>query len=365
MLRTGIKEKISALVSVAAVFALAAFLALSGCSAPTGSASGSGTTSSTGAAATDKVVFVWEPNESTTTYEGMRDEVAACIEKATGLDCEMMTTTDYNVTIESLVSGKAQMASLGASEYIEAHAKNPAVQIAFVLSNDEGELDEVSYYSEICVKSEDAEKYADGDGYTLEPLEGQTFSFVNLNSTSGFVVPATVIKNEFDLDSTDQVSTGGDFFEEVLIPGSHPGSLYNLLAGEADGAVFADYLVAPFVELVSGEPGQAGAVYRVKEGVDTPLDTMGGREFTIIESLPVPAVPICVNTDAISPEVLEEIVSYMTSDEVANNPKIFPSPDDTETVSNWSKTTDKVRFVRADDSYYDAFRKMIGFQGAE
>lgn len=355
-----IGKKAGSVAITAVAMAMVALLALCGCSSNAGSASsGSG-------AATDKIVFVWEPNESTTTYEGMRNEVAACIEAATGLECEMMTTTDYNVTIESLVSGKAQMASLGASEYVEAHAKNPAIEIAFVLSNEEGELDEVSYYSEICVRSEDAEKYSDGKGgYTLDPLKGETFSFVNLNSTSGFVVPATVIKNQFDLESTDQLSSGGEFFSEVLIPGSHPGSLYNLLSGESDASVFADYLVAPFVELVSGEPGQAGAVYRVKEGVDTPLDTMAGEEFTIIEALPVPAVPICVNTEAIDPDVLEKIISYMTSDEVASNPKIFPSPDDKDTVSNWTKTTDKVRFVRADDSYYDAFRTMIDFKGEE
>lgn len=353
-----IRKRVSNVTAVVLAMVMVALLALSGCGSSVGSSSSSAATSTT-----DKVVFVWEPNESTTTYEGMRNEVASCIEQATGLECEMMTTTDYNVTIESLVSGKAQIASLGASEYVEAHAKNPAIEIAFVLSNEEGELDEVSYYSEICVRNEDAAKYSDGNsGYALNPLEGETFSFVNLNSTSGFVVPATVIKNQFGLDNTDQLSSGGKFFSDVLIPGSHPGSLYNLLSGESDASVFADYLVAPFVELVSGEPGQAGAVYRVKEGVDTPLDTMAGEEFTIIKSLPVPAVPICVNTEVIDPDVLEEIVSYMTSDEVASNPKIFPSPDDTETVSNWTKTTDKVCFVRTDDSYYDAFREMIDFK---
>lgn len=334
-----------------------AMLGLTSCSSPS-----SASTTTDSDASEGPIVFVWEPNESTTTYEGMRKEFAACIEAGSGLECEMMTTTDYNVTIESLISGKAQMASLGASEYIEAHAKNPAVSIAFVLSNDEGELDEVSYYSQICVRTEDAAEYMDGNAYSLDNIKDKSFSFVNLNSTSGFVVPATVIKNTFGLESTDEVSQSGDFFSDVLFPGSHPGSLYNLLSGDADVAVFADYLTAPFLELVSGEPGTAGAMYKVKEGVDTPLDTLVGAQFTIIEALPVPAVPICVNEDAIADDVREAIIDYMCSDEVANNPKIFPDPNDTETVSNWAKTTDRVRFVRADDSYYDSFREMIGFE---
>ena len=314
----------------------------------------------------EKVVFAWEPNESTTTYDGMRDEVAKCFETGGGVPCEMMTTTDYNVTIESLVSGKAQFASLGASEYLECHSKNNDVNIAFVLSNDEGELDPVSYYSQICVRTEDADKYKDADGnYCLDNIKGKSFSFVNLNSTSGFVVPATVIKNQFGLSSTDDVAEGGDykFFSEVLLPGSHPGSLYNLISGDADIAVFADYLTDPFTELVSGTAGTAGAVFKIKKGCDTPLDKSAGKSYTIIDSLAVPAVPICVNEGAIDDETREKIIEYMTGDEVANNKKIFPDPDDTDTVSNWSKTTDKVRFVTADDSYYDDFRKMIGYEG--
>lgn len=314
----------------------------------------------------EKVIFAWEPNESTTTYDGMREEVAKCIEAGGGVPCEVMTTTDYNVTIESLVSGKAQFASLGASEYLECHTKNPDVNIAFVLSNDQGELDPVSYHSMICCRTKDADKYKDKDGnFSLENVKGKAFSFVNLNSTSGFVVPATVIKNEFSLESTDDLAEGGDdkFFSEVLLPGSHPGSLYNLISGDADLAVFADYLTDPFDECIEGTAGETGAVYEIKEGCDTPLDKSAGESFTVIDSLAVPAVPICVNEGAIDDETREAIIAYMTGDEVASNKKIFPDPDDKDTVSNWTKTTDKVRFVTADDSYYDDFRKMIGYEG--
>ena len=335
--------------------------ALSGCSSSDSGSKTDGASST--ASSKDKIVFIWEPNESTTTYEGMREAVAECIEKGCGLPCEMMTTTDYNVTIESLISGKADMASLGASEYVEAHAKNADVNIAFVLSNEDGELDQASYYSQICVRSEDADKYKSGSSFSLDNIKGKNFSFVNLNSTSGFVMPATVVKKQFGLSSTDECSESGAFFDTVLFPGSHPGSLFNLLNGDADVAVFADYLVDPMVELVSGEPAQPGTVYRVKEGVDSPLDAVVGKEFTIIEALPVPAVPICINTATVPSDIHDKIIDYMCSDEVASNSKIFPSPDDKDTVSNWSKTSDKVRFVPAEDDYYDEFRELIDFKG--
>ena len=332
-------------------------------SALTGCSGSSSSSDSKAPASLDEIVFVWEPNESTSAYDNMRDAVAECISTGAGVPCKTMTTTDYNVTIESLASGKAQMASLGASEYVEVHAQNPAVEIAFVLSNDKGELDQASYYSQICVKKADVDKYMENGSCVLKDLKGKNISFVSLSSTSGFVIPATKIKNDNNLDSTDEVSQSGAFFDTVLFPGSHPGSLANLLAGDADLAVFADYLTTPFLEQTEGEPAQPGCVYKVKEGVDAPLDAYVGDEFVVVASFAVPAVPICINTGVVPEDMVKSIVDYMCGDEVANNPEIFPSPDDTDIVSNWSKTTDKVHFVPADDSYFDKFRKMIDFEG--
>ena len=61
--------------------------------------------------APEKIVFAWEPSNSGNDYEAMRDSMAAAITEATGIPCEVMTTTDYNVTIEALSSGQAQIAS--------------------------------------------------------------------------------------------------------------------------------------------------------------------------------------------------------------------------------------------------------------
>ena len=349
--------------AVGATFAASAALAgMMGCSTGQGASPASGSAGS-GSTPPEKIVFVWEPNESTSSYDGMRKEVAKCIERGAGVPCEVMTTTDYNVTIESLSSGKAHMASLGASEYVEVHAKNPDVNIAFVLSNDEGKLDQASYYSQICVPAEKIDDYKTGGKYTLAPLKNKSFSFVNLNSTSGFVLPATFIKHEFNLTTTDDLGESGKFFDKALFPGSHPGSMANLLNGDADAAVFADYLTTPFLQLVDGEAGKPGATYEVKAGMDAPLDKLAGKRFVVIEALPVPAVPICINTKAVPAEMAKSIIDYMCGDEVADNKVIFPDPDDKETVSNWHKTSERVRFVPADDGYYDEFREMTDFQG--
>ena len=106
------------------VAAVATVLAVGlwGCNGSTGADGGS----SGAAEAPEKIVFAWEPSNSGSDYEAMRDAMAAAITEATGIPCEVMTTTDYNVTIEALSSGQAQIASLGADEYVEIHERNPS-----------------------------------------------------------------------------------------------------------------------------------------------------------------------------------------------------------------------------------------------
>ena len=104
--------------------------------------------------APEKLVFAWEPGASEGKYENMRDLIAEAMAEGAGVPCEPMTTTDYNVCIEAVNSGKAHYASLGAKEYVELHKKNPAVEVAWVLSDGEGKLNQVSYHSQILVLDE-------------------------------------------------------------------------------------------------------------------------------------------------------------------------------------------------------------------
>ena len=67
-----------------------------------------------------KLSIVFYPNESAKDYLASRNELKAKLEKATGKKVEIKTTTDYNVAIEAIASGKAQMAFMGADGYIKA-----------------------------------------------------------------------------------------------------------------------------------------------------------------------------------------------------------------------------------------------------
>ena len=312
-------------------------------------------------AAPETLVFAWEPSNSGESYEAMRDAMAEAIAEGAGVPCEPMTTTDYNVTIEALSSGQAHIASLGASEYVEIHKRNPAIEVAFVLSDKEGQLNPVSYYSQILCREGEESKYQNADGtFNPESLRGEKYSFVSLSSTSGYVIPATIFKGLFGEESIDVFAESGQFFDEVVMASSQPLSVYQVASGNVNLCSCDNTSASAAYNAVSGVNGEVGTVYEVREGLEGELAEWAGARLVCLESYPVPAVPFCINTDAVPADMVEDIINYMTSEEVANNPEIFVDPDNPSHDSKYKKSSDKICFVKADDSYYDAYRELVG-----
>ena len=340
------------------------FGALTGCTASgSGAAAGAsaaGASAGSSAASSDVLTMVWLPDNSSADLSAAREAMGQAITDACGREVELLTTTDYNVAIEAIASGKAQMAYLGAEGYVQANKKNPKVLAAFTNSDEEGGLDGACYYSRISVLSENADQYKDGDSYSIENIKGKSFSFVSATSTSGFKVPSSDIVSEFGLESSDDLLEGGAFFSEVLFGNSHQGSAVNLLSGDADAAAFDDVDVDMYLNLVSGEANSVGAVYQVKDDAEAPFDTVRGKQFTIIGITPVLNAPICFNEEAISEEDRTKIVDHFCSDEVANNPQIFVDPEDENAKGIFEKASEKTRFVEVDDAWYEPVRNLNG-----
>ncbi|MDO4589871.1 MAG: phosphate/phosphite/phosphonate ABC transporter substrate-binding protein [Slackia sp.] len=345
----------------ASLAALGAIAALTGCTAGgSGAAAGADSSDAQGASkdAGDPITMVWLPDNSASDLTASREAIGAAITAACGRSANLMTTTDYNVAIEAIVSGNAQMALLGAEGYVQANKKNDAVQAAFTNSDDEGGLEGACYYSRICVRKEDAELYKDGSGYSLSALKGKSFSFVTATSTSGFKVPSSAIVGEFGLESSDELLEGGSFFSEVLFGNSHAGSCVNLLNGDVDAAAFDDVDVDMYLELVEGEANAVGSVYRAKDDAEAPMDSVRGKEFVIIQVTPVLNAPFCFNNDAISEEDRTKITDYFCSDKVADDSEIFIDPDDESKSSIFEKASEKTCFVKVDDAWYEPIRAL-------
>lgn len=337
---------------------------MTGCSAggtATGAAGTAGAATADaaqGATASENITMVWLPDNSSADLTASREAIGNAITAACGRETELMTTTDYNVAIEAIASGSAQMALLGAEGYVQANKKNPKVLAAFTNSDEDGKLDGACYYSRICVAVENADQYKEGNGYSIENIKGKSFSFVSATSTSGFKVPSSAIVSEFGLDSSDQLLEAGSFFSEVLFGNSHAGSAVNLLSGDADAAAFDDVDVDMYLDLVSGEANTIGAVYKAKDDAEAPFDTVRGKKFTIIAITPVLNAPVCFNEDAIDEETRSKIVEYFCSDEVADNKAIFIDPEDESAQGIFEKESEKSCFVEVTDDWYEPIRKL-------
>ena len=144
------------------------------------------------------LTMVFYPNESSESMKDARAAFQEILKEAVGRDVEILTTTDYNIALEALVSGKADMAYVGAEGYLTAHKRNSAVIPIATNSGSSGTLDDAKYYSFIGVQRKDAGTYRKADGsFDLSLLKGKRMSFVAASSTSGFVIPAKVLAAAF------------------------------------------------------------------------------------------------------------------------------------------------------------------------
>ena len=62
----------------------------------------------------DTIKIVFLPNETNDSLKKSREEFARVVQEATGKKVEIVTTTDYNITVENIVSGQSQIAYIGA-----------------------------------------------------------------------------------------------------------------------------------------------------------------------------------------------------------------------------------------------------------
>ncbi|WP_289142853.1 PhnD/SsuA/transferrin family substrate-binding protein [uncultured Brevibacillus sp.] len=313
----------------------------------------------------DTITIAWLPNESGDDSKEARNEVGAIVERATGKKVEHKTTTDYIIAVESIANGNADLAFMGAEGYIQAHDKNQKVLPLVVPSGKSGTLDDAVYYSWLNVKKGNEDQYKSGDGFSIDNIVGKKFSFVSNNSTSGFKVPTAGIVSHFSkqeqykaMSSEDLLEGGsGKFFSEVLYGGSHQGSAVNLLTGKADVAAFCDTCVNNYIELADGTKNKPGAVYRVKQDAAEPFNTLHGQEFVSISVTPVLNSPFVINTETVNEEVQKKILAAFTSDDTANNPKIFV-PKDSKFSGFYEKSSGKEHFVQVEDAWFNPVREL-------
>ncbi|QBO37486.1 phosphate/phosphite/phosphonate ABC transporter substrate-binding protein [Periweissella cryptocerci] len=315
--------------------------------------------SSKSAATKDTITVAFLPSASVKDMTVSRDELKQKLETATGKKIKLLTTTDYNITIEAIASGKAQVAYIGSSAYVQAHAKNKAVVPIATTSGPTGTLSGAQYHSYFMVNKQDAPKYESNGKYSIDDIKGQKISFVSTSSTSGFEVPTNVLAKTFNIKDKTKFSKSGDFFSTVLYGNSHQGSAVNLLNGDADVAVFDDEDMTPYLEVKSGSWDKVGSTFDVKKDAAQPFKQFTNKEVVAIGVNPVQNDPIVVNKQGLTAAMIKKLTTAFTSAEFASNQKLMGT-DDSKTPAIFTKPSEQGKLVVTDDNWYKPTHTMMG-----
>ena len=310
---------------------LGVFLLLTGVLA--GCSSKSAASPKAGGNSSKEITMVFYPNESAKNFSASRKALKEELHKATGKKINIQTTTDYNIAIEAIASGKAQLAFMGADGYIQAHAKNNKVEPLLLQSGPDGTTKGASYRSYLMVQKDKADQYKKDGKYNIDNIKGKKISFVSASSTSGFAVPTDEIQKHFKLKSKEDLSEGGKFFDKVLYGSTHPGSAINLLKGDADVAAFDD--------------------------ADAPFAEFKGKELVNLSVLPVQNGPFVVNAKALSKDDIDAIAKHFTSKEILENKDLF-SDGKGKTPTLWQRKSEKTRLLKVDDDWYKPTHELVG-----
>jgi len=303
-----------------------------------------------------KIVFY--PNES---GESMKDARAAfkdILSEALGREVEVLTTTDYNIALETLISGKANMAYVGAEGYVQAHNRNNAVIPLVTNSGASGTLEDSLYYSFIACSTKNQNKFLKEDGkLDINTLQGKKVSFVSVNSTSGFTVPAKFLQKKMGAKDLDSLIEEGAYFSKIIFASSHQGSQVMLYKDEADIACFAIPQTIKVYRLISGDENSDGAIYEVQECDDKPFSDYIGEKITILKSIAVLNAPLVINSDTATADEIAKIKKALTSDKTAENPGIFKM-EGAKIKGIFPKWSPKTRLIEVDDKWYDKIRNL-------
>lgn len=313
------------------------------------------------------IIIAWLPNESGAELKDAREAIGAVVSETLGRPVEHRTTTDYLIAVEALANNTAHLGFFGAEAYVQAHDKNNKVIPLVIPSGSDGRLETAVYYSWLAVMRGQEGNYQANGAFKIDNIQGKRFSFVSSSSTSGFRVPSADIVRYFRqqdkwqaLTADDLIEGGTDkFFSEVMFGGSHQGSAVNLLSGKVDVATFCDVCVSNYVELVEGEENRPGAVYRVLPNAEEPFDKFPGAEFVLIASTPVISAPFVANSSMLTADEIKRLQDALTSDAVANNPRIFATKEEIDAgFRPLFRKTNAERFLVVDDVFFNPIREL-------
>jgi phosphonate transport system substrate-binding protein len=148
----------------------------------------------------------------------------AHLEKTLGLKVKFQNGADYTAVILAQKAKQIDLADYGANSYLDAVEQSEGNVEALVITNNiKGGA---SYKSLIMTKADSAVK-------TIADIKGKTFSFVDPESTSGYLIPLVYFLKDLKVKPDD-------YFSKVIFAGSHENSILSIAGGKVDAGASND-----------------------------------------------------------------------------------------------------------------------------
>jgi phosphonate transport system substrate-binding protein len=145
--------------------------------------------------------------------------IFSAVSGMTGLKFDIRVGQSYGAVVEAMCSGSADIAFVGPVTYIQANQRHCADLLAVAV-----EKGQSIYYAGIFAKANSPIK-------SLKDLKGKRMAFGDVNSTSSFVFPVTMIMDA-GLDPVHDLAA-------IRLTGSHANSLAALVQGQVDASALS------------------------------------------------------------------------------------------------------------------------------
>ena len=172
------------------------------------------------------------------------EPIAVYLSEQIGREIEMVIATDYTAVIIALKTGDCDIARFGPFSYLLAVEEAKAEIIVRGVKKSTGQD---AYHGYIITRADSGIK-------TLDDLRGKTFAFVDVASTSGYLIPQAVLKGAGIDPEKD--------FAETFFAGSHPAVIEVVKNGQVDAGAIADNRWEDAMEAGIIEEGELFIVYK-------------------------------------------------------------------------------------------------------
>jgi len=157
------------------------------------------------------------PDEAPTELQRKFKPLGAYLERETGVKVQFIPVTDYAGVVESLATGKLDMAWLGGFTYVQAKIRTHGTAIPIVQR-----AEDEKFTSRFIVP-------LDSPAKTLADLKGKTFAFGSPSSTSGHLMPRFfLLQAGIDPDRD---------FTRIAFSGAHDATVAFVAGGKAQAGV--------------------------------------------------------------------------------------------------------------------------------